>query len=101
MFLILMRLPWVAACVSLDRLFPDEPHSLISVFNNLCTSETMLSWSEEMIRSYIDQRLDGNPVSFTRTEIQSIIKESQGNPKKLVSLCNQLYRAYRDHHESR
>jgi energy-coupling factor transporter ATP-binding protein EcfA2 len=91
----------VAACVSLDRLFPDEPHSLISVFNNLCTSETMLSWSEEMIRSYIDQRLDGNPVSFTRTEIQSIIKESQGNPKKLVSLCNQLYRAYRDHHESR
>jgi energy-coupling factor transporter ATP-binding protein EcfA2 len=91
----------IAACVPLDRLFPDEPHSLISVFNNLCTAETMLRWSEEMIHNYISQRSDGNPINFALAEIQSIIKDSQGNPQKLVPLCHQLYREYRDHYESR
>jgi AAA ATPase domain len=43
----------VAACVSLDRLFPDEPHSLISVFNNLCTEEKIFRWDENIIDSYI------------------------------------------------
>jgi hypothetical protein len=91
----------IASCVSLDRLFPDESHSLISVFNNLCTVETILLWSEEMMRSYIGQRLDGNLVNFALAEIKTIIQESQGNPQKLVPLCHNLYREYRDHHEFR
>jgi energy-coupling factor transporter ATP-binding protein EcfA2 len=91
----------VAACVSLDVLFPGEEHSLISLFNNLCTEYLMKSWSDEVVRLYIKERLQDMPVRFTETEIRRIIQSSQGIPQKLVKNCYQLYKDYRDHYETR
>ncbi len=91
----------IAACVSLDLLFADAYNSLLSPFAGLCMEERIPHWSEKMMRNYIDRRLVGNPVRFTTTEIEQIVETSQGHPQQLVKACYQLYRQYRDRHESR
>jgi energy-coupling factor transporter ATP-binding protein EcfA2 len=89
----------IAACVSLDVLFPCENHSLISPFQGLCEEHRMPKWSEAMVRLYIKERLNFTPVRFTDREIQQIIQIGDGIPQKLVKQCNQLYKDYRDNYE--
>jgi hypothetical protein len=91
----------IAACVSLDLLFADAHHSLLSPFAGLCTEEKIPRWNERTIRSYIQQRLTGNPIQFTDAEIENVVQTSQGQPQQLVKDCYHLYRQYRDRYESR
>ncbi len=91
----------IAACVSLDMLFPDAHNSLLSPFAGLCMEEGILRWNEEMMQNYITDRLAGNPIQFTETEIEQIAQTSQGQPQQLIKACYQLYRKYRGSYESR
>jgi hypothetical protein len=63
--------------------------------------EKIPRWNERTIRNYIEQRLAGNPIQFTVTEIEQIVQSSQGQPQQLVKDCHTLYRQYRDRHDSR
>jgi hypothetical protein len=91
----------IATCVSLDVLFTGTKYSRISPFQGLCEEHRMTKWSESVVRSYIQERLQATPVRFTTTEVQQIIQTSQGLPRLLVKQCHKLYKEYRDHHECR
>jgi hypothetical protein len=88
----------VAACSSLDVLFPD---SQSSPFKNICEEQNLKLWDEEICREFIDSRLKApwlkpvtNPVSFTEEKIARLIAESGGHPQKLMQLCYQTYADY-------
>jgi Effector-associated domain 10/AAA domain len=91
----------MATCVSLDILFADAHNSLLSPFAGLCMEEKIPRWSDRMMGNYIGQRLAGNPIQFTSTQIDRIVQASEGQPQQLVKDCHNLYRQYRDRHESR
>jgi energy-coupling factor transporter ATP-binding protein EcfA2 len=98
----------VTARVSLDvpnrwgkPLFSGDENIQVSPFAGLCTEERMLRWSEDMMRDYIGQKLYNYSIRFTATDIEKILKASQGNPQRLVQYCYHLYCKYRDDYESR
>jgi energy-coupling factor transporter ATP-binding protein EcfA2 len=91
-----------AAPVALDLLFADDYKHSTSPFAGLFVNERIPCWNESMMRSYIAQRLAGNPIQFTAPEIENIIQTCKDRPQQLVvQRCNNLYRQYRDRHESR
>jgi energy-coupling factor transporter ATP-binding protein EcfA2 len=91
----------VAAPKSLDQLFSEDGKLQASPFAGIFTEEPLLPWKEQMMRDYIYHRLVGTSIKFTPTEIEQIIHICQGHPQKFVKDCNNLYRQYQDHHESR
>lgn len=92
----------VAACTSLDTLFPDsQDKNMTSPFKGICIEETLKQWGEEISREFIASRLDAEwltpvakPVSFTEAEIAGLIAKSGGYPQKLMQLCYQTYDRY-------
>jgi energy-coupling factor transporter ATP-binding protein EcfA2 len=91
----------VAVPESLDRLFPEDAQLQSSPFAGIFTEEALMPWQDQMMRDYIYDRLTGNFVRFTETEINQIIRACQGHPQKFVESCNSLYCKYLDHHEHR
>lgn len=93
----------VAACTSLDTLFPDsQDKNMTSPFKGICIEETLKRWDDEICRKFIISRLQADwltpvaePVSFTEAEIAGLIAESGGYPQKLMHLCYQTYASYR------
>ncbi|MEG4860289.1 AAA family ATPase [Microcoleus sp. K1-B6] len=92
----------VAACTSLDTLFPDsQDKNMTSPFKGICIEENLKQWHEEISREFIVSRLQASwlkpvaqPVNFTEAEIAELIAESGGYPQKLMQLCNQTYAGY-------
>ncbi|WP_445172232.1 AAA family ATPase [Microcoleus sp.] len=92
----------VAACTSLDTLFPDsQDKNMTSPFKGICIEETLKQWDEKISREFIASRLQAswltpvaNPVNFTEAEIAGLIAESGGYPQKLMQLCYQTYAGY-------
>ena len=92
----------VAACTSLDTLFPDsQDQNMTSPFKGICIEETLKQWDEKICREFIASRLQADwliavdkPVSFTEPEIVELIAESSGYPQKLMRLCYQTYDRY-------
>ena len=92
----------VAACTSLDTLFPDsQDKNMTSPFKGICIEETLKQWDEKISREFIASRLHAEgltpvtkPVSFTEAEIAGLIAESGGYPQKLMKLCYQTYNRY-------
>ncbi len=93
----------VAACTSLDILFPDsQDKNMTSPFKGICIEETLKRWDDEKIcREFIMSRLNADwltpvdkPVSFTEDEIAGLIAESGGYPQKLMMLCYETYNRY-------
>ncbi|NJK66555.1 MAG: AAA family ATPase [Microcoleus sp. SU_5_3] len=92
----------VAACTSLDTLFPDsQDRNMTSPFKGICIEETLKRWDDEISRKFIVSRLQADwltpvaqPVSFTEEEIAGLIGESGGYPQKLMQLCYQTYDRY-------
>ncbi len=82
----------IAANKPLNRLFSDS--SMVSPFENICLEEPISCWSEAIIDSFINYRLQNNPITFTREEIVRIIADSQGYPKQVMQLCYQTYSRY-------
>jgi len=92
----------VAACTSLDILFPDsQDNNMTSPFKGICIEETLKRWDDEISRKFIVSRLQADwlepvtqPVSFTEDEIAELIAESGGYPQKLMMLCYETYNRY-------
>ena len=92
----------VAACTSLDTLFPDsQDKNMTSPFKGICIEETLKQWDEKISREFIASRLQASwltpvagPVNFTEAEIAGLIAESGGYPQKLMQLCYQTYARY-------
>ena len=92
----------VAACTSLDTLFPDsQDKNMTSPFKGICIEETLKQWDEKICREFIVSRLRASwltpvagPVNFTEAEIAGLIAESGGYPQKLMQLCYQTYDRY-------
>jgi len=92
----------VAACTSLDTLFPDsQDKNMTSPFKGICIEENLKQWDEKTSREFIASRLQADwltpvaqPVSFTEAEIAGLIAESGGYPQKLMQLCYQTYDRY-------
>ncbi|MCC3585268.1 ATP-binding protein [Microcoleus sp. PH2017_30_WIL_O_A] len=92
----------VAACTSLDTLFPDsQDKNMTSPFKGICIEETLKQWDDQISRKFIASRLQADwltpvdkPVSFTEAEIVELIAESNGYPQKLMQLCYQTYDRY-------
>jgi DNA-binding Xre family transcriptional regulator len=92
----------VAACTSLDTLFPDsQDKNMTSPFKGICIEETLNRWDDQISRKFIDSRLQADwltpipePVRFTEAEIAGLIAESGGYPQKLMQLCYQTYDRY-------
>ncbi|MEG4058242.1 MULTISPECIES: AAA family ATPase [unclassified Microcoleus] len=92
----------VAACTSLDTLFPDsQDKNMTSPFKGICIEENLKQWDERISREFIISRLQASwltpvaqPVNFTEAEIAGLIGESGGSPQKLMQLCYQTYARY-------
>jgi hypothetical protein len=92
----------VAACTSLDTLFPDsQDKNMTSPFKGICIEENLKQWDEKTSREFIVSRLQADwltpvagPVNFTEEEIVGLIAESGGYPQKLMQLCYQTYDRY-------
>ncbi|MEG4037226.1 hypothetical protein Q5691_00575 [Microcoleus sp. w1-18aA5] len=92
----------VAACTSLDTLFPDsQDKNMTSPFKGICIEENLKQWDEEISREFIVSRLQASwltpvaqPVNFTEEEIAELIAESGGYPQKLMQLCYHTYAGY-------
>lgn len=92
----------VAACTSLDTLFPDsQDKNMTSPFKGICIEEKLKQWDEEISREFIASRLRASwltsvaqPVNFTEEEIAGLIAGSGGYPQKLMQLCYQTYARY-------
>ncbi|UNU25015.1 AAA family ATPase [Microcoleus vaginatus] len=92
----------VAACTSLDTLFPDsQDKNMTSPFKGICIEENLTQWDERISREFIVSRLQASwltpvaqPVNFTEKEIAELIAESGGYPQKLMQLCYQTYAGY-------
>ena len=92
----------VAACTSLDTLFPDsQDKNMTSPFKGICIEENLKQWDEEISREFIASRLQASwltpvaqPVNFTEAEIAELIAKSGGYPQKLMQLCYQTYAGY-------
>jgi len=92
----------VAACTSLDTLFPhSQDRNMTSPFGGICLEENLNQWDEKISREFIVSRLKAKwltpvagPVNFTEAEIAGLIAESGGYPQKLMQLCYQTYDRY-------
>lgn len=92
----------VAACTSLDILFPDsQENNMTSPFKGICIEETLKRWDKEISREFIVSRLQADwlepvakPVSFTEDEIAELIDKSGGYPQKLMMFCYETYARY-------
>jgi hypothetical protein len=92
----------VAACTSLDTLFPDsQDTNMTSPFKGICIEEKLKQWDEEISREFIASRLQASwltpvaqPVNFTEEEIAGLIAKSGGYPQKLMQLCYHTYAGY-------
>ncbi|MGC1245475.1 MAG: ATP-binding protein, partial [Spirulinaceae cyanobacterium] len=85
----------VAARTPLTELFPDDEPGKTSPLANICPPVEVPIWPEKTARDFIQSRLAMSPLSstitFSDSEIESLLKESNCHPQKLTRLCNKLY----------
>ncbi len=92
----------VAACTSLDQLFPDSQDiGMTSPFTGICIEYKLEKWDEKTIREFIASRLnsplltpDSKNITFSEDEIKQLINDSKGHPQKLMALCHQKFNQY-------
>ena len=82
----------IAAHKPLNRLFPDS--GMVSPFENICLEESIFCWDETTSLNFINYHLRDNPIRFSQEEIDKIITDSKGHPKRLMQLCYQIYARY-------
>ncbi|HAO13686.1 MAG TPA: hypothetical protein DCQ51_21615 [Planktothrix sp. UBA8407] len=92
----------VAACTSLDQLFPDSQDiGMTSPFTGICIEYNLERWNEQTSRDFIASRLNSpllkpeyQTITFTEDEITELINQSEGHPRKLMALCYQTFNRY-------
>lgn len=92
----------VAACTSLDQLFPDSQDIwMTSPFTGICIEYKLNRWDEQTICNFIKSRLNSpllkpeyQTITFTEDEITELINNSKGHPQKLMALSYQTFNRY-------
>ncbi|MFB2976952.1 AAA family ATPase [Microseira sp. BLCC-F43] len=85
----------LAASEPLDDLFKDsQDGSKTSPLAGICLEEEIKPWNETTIRAFITARLAKTSVCFTEEEINQLVQESGGHPRRLMQLCYRTYSRY-------
>ena len=85
----------MATSTPLRELFPDlQIASATSCFTGIFIEEQIQEWSQEIASDFIRNRLANTEIKFTDGEIYQLVKQSSGNPQKLMYLCHQNYKIY-------
>jgi len=85
----------LAANESLDKLFNDSwDNGKTSPLAGVCQEEIIKPWDEPTARDFIDTRLAMTSVRFTEVEINQLIEDSGGHPRRLMQLCYRMYSRY-------
>ncbi|MEQ8463599.1 MAG: AAA family ATPase [Coleofasciculus sp. E1-EBD-02] len=85
----------LAANESLDKLFNDSwDNGKTSPLAGVCQEEIIKPWDEPTARDFIDTRLAMNSIKFTEAEINQLVEESGGHPRRLMQLCYRMYSRY-------
>ncbi|MGF1486448.1 MAG: trypsin-like peptidase domain-containing protein [Prochloraceae cyanobacterium] len=84
----------IAANKPLNELFSDS--GMVSPFENVCTEVKINPWQKDTIVAFIASRLESDSIQFNKKEIEDIITKSQGHPRQVMKLCNQLYSSKTD-----
>jgi|GEM_PF-2033362 len=85
----------LAANESLDKLFNDSwDNGKTSPLAGVCQEEIIKPWDEPTARDFIDTRLAMTSVRFTEAEINQLVEESGGHPRRLMQLCYRMYSRY-------
>lgn len=82
----------LAASTSLDRLFTDSyQEGKVSPLVGICLEESIKTWNRDIVYKFIYERLAPTLIRFTAAEIEQIIQQSQGYPKRVMQLCHQTF----------
>lgn len=84
----------LAAGSSLDRLFPDGQDGMTSPLAGICLEERVGKWGNGEMGEFLARKLRGLPIQFTSEEIERLIEESGGYPKRLMRGGYELFRQY-------
>ncbi|MFP4099705.1 AAA family ATPase [Coleofasciculus sp.] len=85
----------LAANESLDELFNDSwDNGKTSPLAGVCQEEIIKPWDEPTARDFIDTRLARTSVRFTEAEVNRLVQESGGHPRRLMQLCYRMYSRY-------
>lgn len=84
----------LAAGSSLDRLFRDGQDGMTSPLAGICLEERVGKWGDREMRSFLAGKMRGSPIQFTSEEVERLIAESGGYPKRLMRAGYDLYRQY-------
>jgi hypothetical protein len=80
----------IASRSPLSVLFPDSPE-LDSPLAGICRTIDIRPFSPKISQSFIKSRLEGTRVDFTKSEIDTLLSESDGHPAKLQRAAANLY----------
>jgi hypothetical protein len=80
----------IASRSPLNVLFPDSPE-LDSPLAGICRTIDVRLFSPKTARAFIKSRLQGTSVNFTKGEIDTLLRESDGHPAKLQRAAADLY----------
>ncbi len=85
----------IASRSPLDSLFPDSP-KMTSPLAGICMKMNLESFSEKVAREFIAHRLKPSGISFSNTEMETLLRESGGHPAKLQRAAADLFETYRN-----
>ncbi|GET35444.1 hypothetical protein MicvaDRAFT_1281 [Microseira wollei NIES-4236] len=81
----------LAASEPLDELFKDSQNEgKTSPLAGICLEEEIKPWNETTIRTFITACLANTSVCFSDEEINQLVQESGGHPRRLMQLCYKL-----------
>lgn len=87
----------IAASKPLDKLFVDSADGRkTSPLSGICHEEIVAAWSESIVREFISDHLQPTSISFAEVDVSKIIQASEGNPRKVVRLCNEHYASLKE-----
>ncbi|MEQ9238220.1 AAA family ATPase [Coleofasciculus sp. E2-BRE-01] len=85
----------LAANESLDKLFNDSwDNTKTSPLAGVCQEEIIKPWDELTARAFIDTRLAMTSIRFTEADINQLVEDSGGHPRRLMQLCYRMYSRY-------
>ncbi len=84
-----------AICLATRRplldVFPAQNPGGVSPFHNIFTVKTLPPFTPPQAEAFLLDRLTPTPLSFTPTEIQHLLSQSQGHPAQLQRLAKALF----------
>lgn len=87
----------LAATEHLDTLFNDsQDGGKTSPLAGICQEVILEPWNETIARNFINSRLATTSVQFTEAEINHLIQQSGGHPRRLMQLCYKRFSRYLD-----